>query len=137
MSQGPSKAQMPRGQKEPSLPTELSANGRLMLRKYVAQNVPIELPRGHTAVAFSEPQIHAVLKTISDETSKSSLHSMRSLVLQAVHGGKGQTTSQLRKALMRGSIPDLRTSVSSEGESDGKATPPMVTPAELTPLTKR
>ena len=45
---------------------------------------------------------------------------MRSLVLQAVHGGKGQTTSQLRKALNRGSIPDLSTAVSSEGESDGE-----------------
>ena len=52
-SLGPNKAQMQRGLKEPSLPTELSANGRLMLRKYFAQNTPIELPMGHTTVAFS------------------------------------------------------------------------------------
>ena len=108
------------GHKEPTLPTELSANGRLMLRKYFTQNTPIELPRGHTTVAFSEPQIHAVLKTISDETVKSSLHSMRSLVLQAIHGGKGQSASQLRKALIRGSIPDTSTADSSRGESDGE-----------------
>ena len=98
----------------------LIAHGRLMLRKYFAQNSPIELPRGHTTVAFSEPQIHAVLKTLSDETVKSSLHSMRSLVLQAVHEGMGQTAGQLRKALIRGSIPDISTTVSSEGESDGE-----------------
>ena len=71
---------------EVKLPVQLSANGRIMLRKYFTETAPIELPRGHTLVASSEPQIHAVLKTISDETVKSSLHAMRSLDLQAVYG---------------------------------------------------
>ena len=107
-------------QKGPPLPAELSANGRIMLRKHFAQSALIDLPRGHTTVAFTEPQIHAVLKTISDETVKSSLHAMRSLVLHAVHGGKGHTTGQLRKALIRGNLPARATSASSEGESDSE-----------------
>ena len=91
-----------------------------MLRKYFAQCAPIDLPRGHTTVAFTEPQIHAVLKTISDETVKSSLHAMRSLVLNAIHGGKGQTAGQLRKALIRGSTPARVIPTSSEGETDSE-----------------
>ena len=118
MNHGTSKPQGPHSHKEPALPTELSANGRIMLRKYFAQNTPIELPRGHTTVAFSEPQSHAIVEIISDETVRSSLHSMRSLVLQAVHGGKGQTAGQLRKALIRGCTPDRGMTASSEGESD-------------------
>ena len=112
--------QGPSSQKGPSLPTEWSANGRIMLRKHFAQSAPVDLPRGHTTVAFTEPQIHAVLKTISDETVKSSLHAMRSLVLHPVHGGKGHTTGQLRKALIRESLPARATSASSEGESDSE-----------------
>ena len=91
-----------------------------MLRKHFAQSAPIGLPRGHTTVAFTEPQIHAVLKTISEETVKSSLHAMLSLVLHAVHGGKGHTAGQLRKALIRGSVPARAMSASSEGESDSE-----------------
>ena len=91
-----------------------------MLRIHFAQSAPVDIPRGHTTVAFTEPQIQAVLKTISDETVKSSLHAMRSLVLHAVHGGKGHTTGQLRKALIRGSLPARATSASSEGESDSE-----------------
>ena len=91
-----------------------------MLRKYFAQKAPIELPRGHTTVAFSEPQIHAVLKTISDETVKSALHSMRSLVLQAVCGEKRQTAGQLRKALFRGDTPNMGMTASSGGEPDSE-----------------
>ena len=99
-------------------------NGRIMLRKYFTETAPIELPRGHTTVAFSEPQIHAVLKIVSDVTVKSSLHAMRSLVLQAVYGGKGQTAGQFRKALIRVDTPARGLSTRSEGEleSDGYST---------------
>ena len=44
----------------PKLPEQLSANGRTLLRQHFSTSFPIELPRGHTTVAFSEPQIHAV-----------------------------------------------------------------------------
>ena len=56
-------------------------------------------------MAFSEPQIHDVLKCISDEAVRTSLHSMRALVLQAVYGGKGQPPARFRKALIGGESP--------------------------------
>ena len=84
----------------------------------------IELPRGHPTVAFSDPQIHAVLKTISDEAVRSFLHSMRALVLQAVYGGRGQTPARFRKALIRGESPSKPTTVISDvdTDSDGNTT---------------
>ena len=119
-SQTANKPHGPEAYTDIPLPADLSANGRTMLRKHFAQSASIDLPRGHTTVAFTEPQIHAVLKTISDEAVKSSLHAMRSLVLNAVHVRKGQTPGQLRKALIRASTPARAMSVSSEGETDSE-----------------
>ena len=94
--------------KEPKLPGQFSANGRAELRNHFAQAPPIVLPKGHTIVSFSEPQIHAVLKTISDETVKSSIHAMRSLVLHAVYGGGKQTPSQFGKAVGASRLRDRK-----------------------------
>ena len=96
----------------PKLAEQLSANVRALLPKHFSSSNPIELPRGHPTVAFSEPQIHAVLnKTILDEAVRSSLHRMRALVLQAVYGGRGQTPARFRKALFRGESPSKSTTV--------------------------
>ena len=102
----------------PKLPEQMSANGRALLRKHFSSSSPIELPRLHTTVAFSEPQIHAVLKTISDETVRSSLNSMRALVLQAVYRGRRQTPARFRKALIRGESPSESTTVASDIDTD-------------------
>ena len=106
--------------KEPKLPEQkqFSANGRAELRKHFTTAPPIVLPKGHTTVSFSEFQIHAVLKTISDETVKSSIHAMRSLVMHAVYGEGHQTPSQFRKGMIRGATPARRVSTSSEGEPE-------------------
>ena len=104
--------------KEPKLPEQFSANGRAELRKHFSLAPPIVLPKGHTTVSFGEPQIHAVLKTISDETVKSSIHAMRSLVMHAVYGGGKQTPSQFRKGMVRGDTPARGASTSSEGEPE-------------------
>ena len=77
-------------------------------------------PKVSESEALSASQSGTEQANISDETVKSSLHAMRSLVLHAVHGGKGHTTGQLRKALIRGSLPARATSASSEGESDSE-----------------
>ena len=92
-----------------------------MLRKHFSQSRPVTLPKGHTTVSFSEPQIHAVLKTISDETVKSSVHVMRSLVLHAVYGNGKQTPGQFKKSMIRGITPAVASTVSSaeETESEG------------------
>ena len=104
----------------PKFPEQMSANGRALLRKHFSTTSPVELPRGHTTVAFTEPQIHAVLKTISDEAVRTSLHSMRALVLQAVYGGKGQTPARFRKALIRGESPFKAKAATSEIETDSE-----------------
>ena len=104
--------------KDPKLPEQFSANGRAELRKHFATAPPIALPKGHLTVSFSEPQVHAVLKTISDETVRSSIHTMRSLVLHAVYGGGRQTPSQFRKGMIRGATPVRGASTSSEGEPE-------------------
>ena len=65
---------------------QLSASGRVLLRKYFVEKDPIELPRGHPTIALTEGQMHTVLKTISDETILSSFHLMKSLLLQATSG---------------------------------------------------
>ena len=104
--------------KEPKLPEQFSANGRAELRKHFAQAPPIVLRKGNTTVSFSEPQIHAVLKTISDETVRSSIHAMRSLVFHAVYGGGKQTPNQFRKVLIRGATPARKASTSSKGEPE-------------------
>ena len=44
------------------------------------------MPRGHHTIALTEDQMHTVLKTISDETILSSIHLMKSLLLQATSG---------------------------------------------------
>ena len=60
--------------------------GRTALRQYFEKNTPIELSRCHPTIAFSEEQIHTVLRTISIETEISSFHMMKFLLLQAVQG---------------------------------------------------
>ena len=104
----------------PKLLEQLSANGRTLLRKHFSTSNPIELPRGHTTVAFSEPQKHAVLKNISDETVRSSLHSMRVLVLQAVYGGRRRLPARFRKALIREESPSKVITTTSEVETDSE-----------------
>ena len=112
------------GIREPKLPKQFSANGQAVLRKHFSSSAPIELPKGHSTVSFSEPQIHAVLKTISDETVRSSIHAMRSLVLHAVYGAGKQTPGQFRKSMIRGALPirGAPTSSGEDTESEGGVT---------------
>ena len=64
----------------------LSPSGREVIRKYFSKNVPVELPPGHSTVAFSESQVHAVLRTIADESVLSSFHMMKSLLVKVTEG---------------------------------------------------
>ena len=43
----------------PKFPKQMSANGRALLRKHFSTTNPVELPRRHTTVAYSEPQIQS------------------------------------------------------------------------------
>ena len=55
---------------------------------------------GHRTVAFTEPQIHVVLRTISSETVQSSVNVMNSLLMHAAHGGT-QKLGHFRKNVQR------------------------------------
>ena len=46
----------------------------------------LELPAGHTTVAFNEDQIHTILRTIADESVISFYHMMNSLLPHATSG---------------------------------------------------
>ena len=74
------------GGSTPAPPRQLSVSGRAALRKCFTETQPVKLPLGHPVVAFSENQVHAILRTISDESLLSSFHLMKSLLLQAADG---------------------------------------------------
>ena len=61
---------------------QLSPTGREVIRKFFTKNVPVDLPAGHSTVAFSESQVHAILRTIADESVLSSFHMMKSLLVK-------------------------------------------------------
>ena len=65
---------------------QLTPSGREAIRKCFTTNVPVELPAGHATVAFSENQVHTILRTIADESVISSFQMMKSLVIKVTEG---------------------------------------------------
>ena len=65
---------------------QLSAKGKLIIKKYFRETRPIELPRDHPVIALTADEMHAVLRTVSDESVLSSYHMMKSLLLHATRG---------------------------------------------------
>ena len=95
-------------------PRQLSISGRAALRKCFTENRPIKLPISHPVVAFSEGQIHTVLRTISEESLLSSFHLKKSLLLQAADG-KVITKERCRHVRQSGT-PHPDSGSSSSGE---------------------
>ena len=96
----------------------LSPTGREVIRKFFTKNVPVELPAGHSTVAFSESQVHAVLRTIADESVLSSFHMMKSLLTKLTEGiPLNKRTS--RNIPRRSATPGPGYESSSGGESTG------------------
>ena len=87
---------------------QLSVKGRSVIRKYFTAATPVQLPAGHTTIAFNEDQVHAILRTVSDESVISSYHMMKSLLLHATSG-----TSQDKKKSMPGVALRLRVNLPS------------------------
>ena len=98
----------------PTQPRQLSISGRAALRKCFTENRPIKLPTGHPVVAFSEGQIHTVLRTISDESLLSSFHLMKYLLLQAADGKV--ITKERCRHVRRSGTPHPDSGSSSSGE---------------------
>ena len=65
---------------------QLSAKGKLVIKKYFQDTRPIELPRDQPVIALTADEMHAVLRTVSDESVLSSYHMMKSLLLHATRG---------------------------------------------------
>ena len=88
---------------------QLSVKGRSVIRKYFTAATPVQLPAGHTTIAFNEDQVHAIFRTVADESVISSYHMMKSLLLHATSG-----TSQDKKKSMprRCPTPARRPSIS-------------------------
>ena len=101
----------------PKLPEQLSANGRAVLRKFFAKAEPVTIPMGHPTVAFTEPQLHAILRTIFSETVQSSVHVMKALLMHAAQGGI-KKLSHFRKTVQRTTSASQRVSDSSDGGTD-------------------
>ena len=65
---------------------QLSAKGKLIIKKYFQETRSIELPRDHPVFALTADEMHAVLRTVSDESVLLSYHMMKSLLLHATRG---------------------------------------------------
>ena len=83
----------------------LTAPGRALLKKYISEAPPVRLPVGHRTLALSKPQVHTLLKVVSDEAVASSL-----LVSETLKAG-GRLYS--RGLVPRGSHPTRSISESS------------------------
>ena len=64
----------------PVVPKQISASGRTLLRKYFSENSPVELPNGHSTVAFSESQVDTLLRVMTEETMISSYDMVKELL---------------------------------------------------------
>ena len=78
---------------------ELSGRSKAILKQFFDETPPFSLPIGHPTVAFSEPQLYHLLKTLTNETLSQSFTTMEKMVLGAVRGAP--TTAQSRTGHFR------------------------------------
>ena len=112
------------GSSHPDKLPDLSGRSRAILKEYFEEASPIRLPVGHTTVAFTEPQVYHLLRTLTDETLRKSFSTMERMVLDAVRGSPTALPSrtshfQLKK---RAQTPGPGTQSDSETESDPQGT---------------
>ena len=108
---------------------ELFGRSRAILKQFFDETPPFSLPVGHPTVAFSEPQLYHLLKTLTNETLSQSFTTMEKIVLGAGRGTP--TTAESRtdhfRSRHRAQTPHPRVdSDTSEGgtESDSYCGPP-------------
>ena len=109
---------------------ELTGRSRAILKQFFDETPPFSLPVGQPTVAFSEPQLYHLLKTLTNETLSQSFTTMEKMVLGAVRGAP--TTAESRtdhfRSRYRAHTPHPRIdSDTSEGgtESDLCSGPPV------------
>ena len=89
---------------------QLSAKGKLIIKKYFQETRPIELPRDHPVIALTADVMHAVLRTVSDESVLSSYHMMKSLLLHATRGVPQDKKRPMPKRCATPARPDVYSS---------------------------
>ena len=89
---------------------QLSAKGKLVIKKYFQKTRPIELPRDHPVIALTADETHAVLRTVSDESVFSSYHMMKSLLLHATRGVPQDKKRPMPKRCATPARPDVYSS---------------------------
>ena len=92
----------------------LSVPGRALLKKYFSEAPPIRLPIVLRTLALSEPQVHTLVKVISDEAVSSSLRAVQTLVSETLKagdrmcsGGFGQGGTRPARIISESSGEDL------------------------------
>ena len=112
---------------------ELVASARLAVRKYFADNDRFNLPVGHPAVVFSEPQVYHMLRAISDDSVMSSFGLTKNLVLETTGlRPKSPSRHEQRTASFRKKRVSLSSTQYSE-DSDGRGELPGSESEPLTP----
>ena len=89
---------------------QLSAKGKLIIKKYFQETRPIELPRDHPVIALTADKMHAVLRTVSDESVLSSYHRMKSLLFHATRGVPQDKKRPMPKRCATPARPDVYSS---------------------------
>ena len=103
------------------LPKQVSASGRTLLRKYFSDNTPVELPSGHSTVAFNESQVHTLMWVMTEETMISSYDMVKGLLERMTLGGV-HNRAQTRRAPRQPSFAPGKNLHSSGEESGGDTT---------------
>ena len=65
----------------------LTVQGRALLKKYFSEAPSVRLPIGHRTLALSEPQVHTLVKVVSDEVVASSLRTVQALISETMKAG--------------------------------------------------
>ena len=97
---------------------ELSVSSRTLIKENFSENPPLHLSSGHATVSFSEPQVGAIVRAVSEETTIASYKMMKDILLKAaklrdINERKPKPWDSFRK---KKPIVDL--SSSSEGETE-------------------
>ena len=81
---------------------ELTGRARAILKTYFDETNAFQLPTGQTAVAFTESQVHHLLRVLTNKTLRMSHSTMERMILDAVRGSP--TTAPSRTSHFRSGV---------------------------------
>ena len=93
---------------------QLSAKGKSIIKKYFREVRPIDLPVRYPTIALNSDEMHAILRTVADESVLSSYHMKKCLLL---HATRGAPQDKKKTMLRRCATPARQLADSSGDES--------------------